>query len=131
MEATLILADAATGHPDGTFSLLRGGITELHIKPNTPPVFRGALVARILVEPSEAGKHSFKIVCTNDDGHLIGREFEGEFGVAKGGGAVNLTLTMQVPFPCVGRYTFAIAVDSRQLDSWTIEAKEAKQKKGK
>ncbi len=63
MKAMLMLATRtrASHHPDGTFSLLRGGITEVTVPPGEPGAFRAALVARVVGAASEAGKHDFRI----------------------------------------------------------------------
>ena len=124
MQATVILADAATTHPDGTFSLLRGGITNVHVPPDKPIVFRGALVARIVGRPGEDGPHNFKIVCIDEDGRSVSPDFTGTFEVPRGGGAINLALNMQLTLPKFGRYTFSVMVDRNQLVDWTLEAKE-------
>ncbi len=126
MKAVLLLCDAATGHPDGTFSVLRGGITEINVPPNRPAVFRGALVARITGTRGESGKHAFKIVCLTEDGAEVSPPFEGEFSVPPQGGNAAICLNMQFALPQLGEYEFSIMVDNHQLDVWPLKAQEAK-----
>ncbi len=128
VKATLILADAASAHPDGTFSLLRGGITEVNVPPNRPAAFLGALVARVPRSMSETGTHAVKIGCVNEDGGEVAPPIEGGFEIPPQGGASQLVLSMQLALPRLGRYEFAIAIDKHQLDTWAFEAKEAKPK---
>jgi hypothetical protein len=124
VKAVLILADAASGHPDHTFSMLRGGITELKVPKNQPPLFRGALVVRITGERAEAGKHEFKIVCVDEDGSEVAPPLPGTMEVPPQGGNAHIVLNMQITFPKPGRYQFSIVVDRIELDSWVFEAKE-------
>ena len=126
MKATLLLCDAASAHPDGTFSVLRGGITEVNVPPNKPVVFRGALVARITGTRGESGKHTFKIVCLTEDGAEVSPPFTGEFDVPPQGGNANICLSMQLALPRVGHYEFSIMVDNHQLEVWPLKAQEAK-----
>lgn len=125
MRAALILADAATGHPDGTFSLLRGGITQVNIPPNRPVLFKGALVARVEGTRGEAGKHKFKIVCVTEDGGEVAPPIEGELEIPPQGGAANVVMNMQLAFPKLGNYEFAILIDKQQQAVWPLEAKQA------
>ncbi len=125
MKAALILADAATGHPDGTFSLLRGGITQVNIPPNKPVLFKGALVARVEGTRGEAGKHKFRIVCVTEDGGEIAPPIEGELEIPPQGGAANIVMNTQLAFPKLGNYEFAITIDKQQQAVWPLEAKQA------
>lgn len=124
MKVTLILADAASTHPDGTFSLLRGGITKVNVPKNQPITFKGALVARISGDGSEAGNHDFKMICVDEDGNLVGQEFTGSFSLPPQGGHGNLVVNLQYLLPRLGRYEFLFSVDKHRLDSWPLEARE-------
>ena len=119
-----MLADAASAHPDGTFSLLRGGITGVNVPRNRPVFFRGAVVARIAGERGEAGKHEFKLACLTEDGDEVAPPVSGALEVPKGGGAVQLCLNLGVPLPRTGRYEFSILIDGQQKDAWGFDAKE-------
>ena len=130
MKATLLLCDAASAHPDGTFSLLRGGITDVNVPPNRPVVFRGALVARITGTRGEAGKHRFRIVCLTEDGAEVAPPVEGDFDVPKAGGNANICLSLQMALPRIGEYEFSIMVDGHQLDVWPLKALEIRPDSG-
>ncbi len=122
MNATLILADSARTHPDGTFSMLRGGITQLNVSPNNPVFFRGTLLVRIVGTSSESGTHEFKIVCVNEDGAHVGPDFSGSFETPPQGGTVQLSIDMQFVFPRLGHYEFSLSVDRHQLGAWALDA---------
>lgn len=120
MRATLILADAASGHPDGTFSLLRGGITQANVA-KFPAPFRGALVIRVTAEPSEVGRHTFRILLLNYDGATLLR-MEGGFEVKADAIYVNVCLNVGVMLPAEGRYSFRVTVDNREEAEWPLMA---------
>ncbi|MBI4564499.1 MAG: hypothetical protein HY716_07400 [Planctomycetes bacterium] len=130
MKAHIIMADAASMHPDGTFSLLRGGITTVNIAKGRPLFFKGAMVARVLSEPGESGPHEFRIRCVDDDGKPVAQDLDGKFEIPPQGGTVQLVLDMQIVFPKFGRYEFSLAVNRRQMDAWMIEVKEIEVKTG-
>jgi len=121
MKAKLLLADAAVNHPDGTFSLLRGGIERINVAPNKPPFLKAALIARIEATVGEKGKHSFRLVCIDEDGSSVLPDLEGNFEVPEKGGNTHLVLNIQGVFPRLGRYSFIIAVDGHELDRWDIQ----------
>jgi len=120
LKAKLILCDAAVIHPDGTFSLLRGGIDLVTHSPGKPLIFRGALVARIEATPAEKGSHSLKLMCIDEDGNSILPEASGSFQIADKGGGYHLALNVQVVFPKVGRYDFRLSVDGHEMDVYTL-----------
>src|SRR4051812_1524618 len=67
MKAKMLLAEAATGHPDGTISMLRAGINQVWVQ--QPPFgLHASLVSRIEAELGDAGTHQFDLRCMNDDG---------------------------------------------------------------
>lgn len=127
MKAFLLVADAARPHPDGTFSLLRGGISEVHVPRDKPVTFKGAVIARIVGSRGESGPHEFKMQCVNEDGASVAPDLSGSFDLAPHGGSVHLIWDLQLVLPRHGRYECSLAVDRHQLDSWILEAKEPPQ----
>ena len=124
MKAWIVLADAASAHPDGTFSLLRGGITELNVPKGQPLVFQAAFVARVLGSIGDAGEHRLEIRVTNEDGQPVAPNVEGSFSIPAGGGATQVVASFNLRFPEYGRYTFWLTIDRQQADSWEIRAQE-------
>ncbi len=121
VKAFLIVADAARTHPDGTFSLLRGGITSVTTEETKPAVLKASVVARITLEPGEGGPHAFKIAIVNEDGASVAPDFTGSFEAASKGGNVNLVMDLQLIFPKPGRYAFNLFVDNRIEHSWSMD----------
>lgn len=124
MKAWILLADAASAHPDGTFSLLRGGITELNVPRGQPLVFQGAFVARVSGSIGDAGPHQLAIRVTNEDGKSVAPNLDGAFTIPPGGGATQVVARFNLSFPAYGRYTFFLTIDRQQADSWDIRAQE-------
>jgi hypothetical protein len=121
MKAKLLLSEAATGHPDGTISMLRAGITHVWTQPNPPYGLQAALVSRIEADLGDAGQHQFDLRCMNDDGAEVMPRLAGQFAVASGGGTNNLILNFNTVFPKPGRYTFVLRVDNVQLDQCSVQ----------
>ena len=122
MKATIILADAASQHPDGTFSLLRGGISTVTVPLGQPVFFHGAFIARVAAELSEAGPHSFEVKVINHDGKRVAPPIQGEFVVPDGGGGTQFIVHFNLALPDYGRYQFALLIDNQESDSWPFIA---------
>ena len=118
MKARMTLAEAATGHPDGTLSMLRAGIT--HTWGQLPVGLQAALAVRIEGEMGDAGPHEFDLRCMDTDGAEVMPQLKGQFEVPKGGGVMNFVLNFSMGFPQHGRYTFVLRVDNVQQDNWQI-----------
>lgn len=121
MKARLLLAEAATAHPDGTISMLRAGIT--NVWGEKPPVpLQASLVTRIEADAGDVGKHAVEIFLIDADGKEVMPKLSGEFEVARGGGHNNIILNFQVQFPALGAFQFVIRIDNVQYDEWTLRA---------
>ena len=121
MDAFILLADAATDHPDGTFSLLRAWIDNVFAA-GEPVFFRGALVARIKASVNEAGKHDFAVKCSNFDGGSIMEPIQGGFVVPEEGGGSQFVVNFGIRLPKFGKYVFALLINNKEKDTWTITA---------
>jgi hypothetical protein len=122
MKGFIFVSDAARAHPDGTFSLLRGGIDRIHTPSNQPIQFRGAIVARMTGTMNEAGPHEFKIRILNEDGQPVAPDIQGSVNVPEGGGAANIVGEFALMLPRDGRYTFSLSVDRHEIDTWEVRA---------
>lgn len=126
MRGFILLADAARVHPDGTFSLLRGGIDRVQV-PRTQPIhFRGSVVVRIAGSLSEAGEHEFSLRILNEDGQSIAPDITGRFKIPEGGGGAVAVVDFALVLPSYGRYSFCLLVDRHEIDTWDVRAVEAK-----
>ena len=119
MKARLLLAEAATAHPDGTISMLRAGITNVW-GDQAPVALQASLVTRIEADPGDVGKHGVEIFLIDADGKEVMPKLSGEFDVARGGGHNNIILNFQVQFPSLGMFQFVIRVDNVQYDVWSL-----------
>lgn len=124
MRGFLIIADAARVHPDGTFSLLRGGVDQVFAPKTQPVQFRGSMVARIAGDLSEAGTHEIQLRILNEDGQTIVPDITGQFAIPDGGGVGVTVIDFALILPAYGRYTFALNVDKQKLDAWEVRATE-------
>ncbi len=121
MDAFILLADAASQHPDGTFSVLRAGVDRV-FSTAEPLGFRGALIARVKATRNEAGEHGFSLRCTDLDGHAVMPPIEGRFLVPPGGGGLQFIVNLGLQLPRFGQYAFVLFLDGREQDSWTLTA---------
>lgn len=119
MKGKLILAEAATGHPDGTFSVLRAGLNQVS-SDTLPTSLNGALVARIETDLADQGPHQFELRCMDADGKQMIQPIQGNFDAPQGGGNTNLILGIGIPLPKAGRYEFVLRVDNVVQDSWAF-----------
>jgi len=127
MKGMLILADAATFHPDGTTSMLRAGIDQ--VKAAAAPIFlRAALVARIEGELGERGRHELEISCINEDGQDQLPAVKGQFEVPPGGGKHTLVLAIQAKLNTFGLCQFNLLVDKVLLNSWNLRVEQLSEK---
>jgi hypothetical protein len=123
LKSTLILADAASASDDGTFSLLRGGISEVRIVPGQPVVFSGALVARLEASPEEKGTHDVSMRFQTDGGETVGKAADVKFIVGDTKQSVlNAVMSFHVPLPKLGRYEFSVLVDGKKINSVFLDA---------
>jgi len=122
VKGTLLLADAIAGHPDQTFSLVRGGITVCFSEKEDDINFEGSILARVVAAPGDTGKHDFGLKFVDLDGKVIGKDVSGHFEVKDGSGIVQLVVRMKLKIPKFGKYTFTFSVDRRELDTWPLEA---------
>lgn len=125
MKAFILLADSASAHPDGTFSLLRAGITEVNIPQGQPTAFHGAFVARIVGTIGDAGQHALAIRITTEDGKAVAPDVQGQFTIPGGGGSTQVVASFNMGLPAFGRYTFWLSIDRKEADSWEVRVQPA------
>lgn len=121
MKITLLLAESASAHPDGTVSLLRAGINRA-VNPTAPVPLVAALVARVDGDVSEGGsRHGFKVRLLDEDGRDVIPKVEGSFVLPPEWGAVNLVINFQAAFPRHGRFAFHFSVDDNLHAQWSVD----------
>jgi hypothetical protein len=121
MKIRLLLAEAATAHPDGTVSMLRAGINRC-VNATAPIPLSAALVARVDGDLNEGGSsHTFTLRLMNEDGKDVIPRLEGQFQLPPDGGSVNVILNLQAAFPGHGRFSFYLNVDNAHHEQWPVE----------
>ena len=128
MNGFIYLSDCARQHPDGTVSLLRGGIDRIHTPRNQPINFHGSFVARMAGSLGEAGMHDFKLRLLMEDGQTVVPDITGRFEIPQGGGAATAVVDFALILPSYGRYSLVLIVDNHELDTWEVRALEAQVK---
>ncbi len=122
MKAFIILSDAARTHPDGTFSLLRGGIDRVTMPRGRPLEFRGSFFAQISGTLGEGGEHEFCLQVLDQDGHPVAPEVRDKFVAPREGGAGNIAVDFSLFLPGYGQYVFVLTVDRQRLADATFTA---------
>lgn len=132
MKPTLILADSASPNPDGTYSLLRGGLNEVRIPSGAPIIFHGSLLARLEATPEEKGTYEVSITFRSDNGEPIGKEPKMKFEVgAVRPSVLNIVMDMRMKLPKLGRYEISMIVGDKKVDSLSLTAIAVNLKVGK
>ena len=119
MKGKLILAEHASVHPDGTFSMLRAGIDRLHTE-KVPAPFAATVVARIESGIADVGEHHFDLRCMDADGNQVLPTQKGQFNSPPGGSIINLMIGIAAAFPKLGDVIFYLRIDNVETDSWTV-----------
>ncbi len=119
MKGKLILAEHATVHPDGTFSMLRAGIDRLNVE-KAPAPFAATIVVRIEAGIADEGTHHFDLRCLDADGNAVLPVQKGQFNSPAGGAIINLMIGIAAAFPKLGDFIFYLRIDNVEADSWTI-----------
>jgi hypothetical protein len=123
LKSTVILADAASANDDGTFSLLRGGISEVRVIPGSPLLFSGSLIVRLEATPEEKGSYDVAIRIETDAGEPVGEQPRVKFVVGeKGSSVLNAAANMHLLLPKLGRYEFSVQVDGKKIDKTYLTA---------
>ena len=123
MEVMLIVAQAGARHADGTFTLLRGGITRVWGK--LPVNLTGCALLRIVADPAESGPHDWRLCVIDLDGKDVVPPVDGKFEVPKGGGEAPSPLQFSINFPTYGQFSFRVTVDKKTEVRWPMTVAEA------
>lgn len=118
----MFLCDAASLHPDNTFSVLRGGIDRFSL-PNISLPAKLALVATIELDISERGRlHQAELSLLDIDGNRVLPpvlvNFQSPAGNAKH--KHNIIGDLIIKFPQFGEYCFYVNVDGQELGTHNI-----------
>ena len=118
----IILCDAATAHPDNTFSVLRGGIDRFAI-PNLGTSVKLSLIATIELDISERGRlHNAELSLLDMDGARVLPPLAFNFQVPPGNikHKHNLICDLMIKFHKFGEHCFYINVDGQELGTHSL-----------
>lgn len=118
MEATIILAEAVTIRPDGTFSMLRGGIS--HAWGQLPLRLKGAVLVHFRAEASETGSHEWGLCIIDQDGKDIMPRVRGAFQVPQGGGSGSFAMDFICSFPEYADYSLRLTLGRLEEKRWNL-----------
>ena len=127
MEVKMItLCESATRHPDGTFSLLRGGIDNW-MAVQFPVTITCTVVVTIELSLSETDQlHTVGLDIVDEDGNRLLPQAKIQFSNPKNAQATklknNIMGTINVPVKQPGRYSLDVSVDGVQLSSYEFQA---------
>ena len=123
----MLFAEAATVHPDKTFSVLKAGIDRLIITPSNPGqqnMMMGALIVRIRALPIDAGLHELGIILLSEKNEEFGdlKIPRMAFEVPPEGRVQNSVVNIAgMQIPPVGRYSFKALIDGIEAAQWPLE----------
>ena len=119
---SILLCSAATPHPDGTFSLLRGGVDTWGVQSFPTQVQFGLVVILELVSTEVGVNHLLELDVIDVDGNRIIPQTKIPFSIPV---KVNVTRYKfnlvigngVIQIPKTGTYSVEVGVDSRHLSS--------------
>lgn len=129
---SIFLCDSATSHPDGTFSLLRGGIDNWNMQA-FPTQIRFSFVVILELVSTEVGRtHIAELDIIDADGNRLLPQAKIPFSIPI---RVNVTRykwnlvgdNMIIPVAKTGKYSLQIGVDGHNLSSVEFQVVQAAQ----
>ncbi len=129
---TILICESASHHPDGTFSLLRGGIDNWNIK-SFPSQIGFTFVIMLELLSAEAGmQHTAELDVIDADGHKILPQAKINFkiGVKENTSRYKFNLiggVPKIPITKPGKYSFNFSVDGNFLASTEFQAVQSPQ----
>lgn len=116
------MAEAATGHPDGTFSMLKAGV-DTYASDAPPFVIFGVAVARLSFTRAEAGEHVVRVRFLDGETDLL-PAIEIHVDVPKEDIHVNFIHKVAQKIEKAGKFRLVLLVDGRELDSCVITTRQ-------
>ena len=129
MKINVMVADAATYHPDGTVSALRLGITRVFVEKDNEASVSLSFIMQASYAAAEKGKHTLVLTLRDQDGRVIGGEVKAEFSTP---GEEGLTFLPPLTFNSKlkrGRYEVDVVADGQLRATWPLHATDRPQAK--
>ena len=128
---SILLCDAATPHPDGTFSLLRGGVDQWNVK-SFPTQITFSFVVILELLSTEIGRtHTAELDVIDADGNRVLPQGKIPFSIPTRMNVtrykINLAGSLTIPVEKAGKFSFQLGVDGYNLSSTEFQAVQALQ----
>ncbi|MCX5712696.1 MAG: hypothetical protein NTY47_06505 [Candidatus Omnitrophica bacterium] len=129
---SILLCDHASPHPDGTFSLLRGGIDNWSVQ-KLPTNIKFSFVVILELLSTEVGrKHTAELDIVDADGNRVLPPAKIDFSIPS---RVNVSrykwnlvcADMAVPISKTGQYSLQIGVDGHHLSAMEFQVTQSAQ----
>ena len=122
----ITLCESATRHPDGTFSLLRGGI-DSWAAPQFPVTITCTVVVTIELSLSETDQlHTVGLDIIDEDGNRLLPQAKIQFSNPKAAHLTkfknNIMGNISIPVKKPGRYSLDVSIDGVQATSYEFQA---------
>lgn len=122
---TIILCESATRHPDGTFSLLRGGIDNW-VAQQFPVNIQFTFVVTIELALSETDQeHVAGLDIVDEDGNRLVPQAKIKFSAARAAQQIrfknNIMGSINLSVPKPGRHSLDVSVNGEQLASYEFQ----------
>jgi hypothetical protein len=127
---SILLCSAATPHPDGTFSLLRGGVDTWNVQ-SFPAQVQFGLVVILELSSTEAGiNHSLELDMIDADGNRIVAPIKIPFSVPVRVNTTRYKFNLVIgsgnlQIIKTGTYSVQVGVDGRNLSSTDFQVVQA------
>ncbi|MCX5694428.1 MAG: hypothetical protein NT014_04790 [Candidatus Omnitrophica bacterium] len=128
---SILLCDAATPHPDGTFSLLRGGIDNWNLQ-SFPAQIRFSFVVILELLSTEVGRtHTVELDVIDADGNRVLPQGKIPFSIPIKMNVThykwNLVGSLIIPITKAGKYSLQLGADGHNLSSVGFQTIQAAQ----
>ena len=128
---SIFLCDSASPHPDGTFSLLRGGIDNWNVQ-SFPTQISFSFVVILELLSTEVGRmHIAELDIIDADGNRVLPQGKIPFSIPVKINVTrykwNLVGSLIVPIPKAGKYSLQVGVDGHNLSSAEFQTVQAAQ----
>ncbi len=122
MKTALIIADSGFVGQDGTFNLLRGGLTTFW--GTIPYIYRIAIVLIAHVDADEAGQHPVTMKIMGPNGKELAMAVTGSITAPPGGGWINIVQPADLKLEQYGRHNLKVMIDGIKVEDYAFDFNE-------
>lgn len=127
---SILLCSAATPHPDGTFSLLRGGVDTWGVASVPAQVQFGLVVILELVSTEAGAQHLMELDVIDADGNRVVAPIKIPFSIPVRANTTRYKFNLvigngTIQIPKIGTYSVQVGVDGRNLSYTELQIVQA------